>query len=213
MEYGGLAYKNIFAIYKHRNHCIFCRVGPVMSVYLFQIEHNLYPAILQTAHRVSALLGTSCYSIGVCTCVSLRFFKIPIFTTPKVARFAVTLQRVNDRLTDIHAYRWSVNPACAWVVTQRLGYYGKEGFWVSGCGGISSLGNVVVHDPFGGESLHNYHKLATTEAPEDTHKNFQVFNPAARDSFSNNHWSFSEMLRLCKPGNCAQYNTLCKATL
>jgi len=53
--------------------------------------------------------------------------------------------------------------------------------------GISSLGNVVVHDPFGGESLHNHHKLATTEAPEDTHKNFHVFNQAARDSFSNNH--------------------------
>lgn len=42
--------------------------------------------------------------------------------------------------------------------------------------GISSLANVVVHDPFGGESLHNHHKLATTEALEDTHKNFQVFS-------------------------------------
>jgi len=34
--------------------------------------------------------------------------------------------------------------------------------------GISSLGNVVVHDPFGGESLHNHHKQKHQRTPTRT---------------------------------------------
>jgi len=33
--------------------------------------------------------------------------------------------------------------------------------------GISSLGNVVVHDPFGGESLHNTTNRSTRGHPQE----------------------------------------------
>ena len=132
-------WKQAFALcpnYKqnHNSVLLLSAVGPMMAAYSFQIKHSPHSVLMQTAHRVSTRLATSCFiKAPKWTVPVYKFFSIP--TVQSVVQEMPGLMGVEKKAFPLHVLGYLCISRQAWkqlFTRLRIYLYWKK--LLSSCG-------------------------------------------------------------------------------